>query len=248
MTGCTHPVLHKSRRSRFERLLTALIGLRPFRCDQCNERFWRPDRSARGSTVPGALVAGGLLIVLVALIAYWLNGFGDPIGGFALEDVDPSAQLPLADSDESQIDLLQDTPVSTETRPSPAAAAKSEKSADAPRSVNETGQRVMKIQSDTQGDAVRLRIDYTGAKTTLRLGRLDKPPRIVLDLDGQWQVDKKITQPRSLDSSWVNQMRFGTHTGKFRVVLDLASTQAWTHTIAHQQGYIEMWVRPKGDG
>ncbi len=64
MSGCAHFNVSRSRRKPRERLL-ALFFVRPYRCQDCDQRLWRRQPSATAGMV---WLAFGLLILVLTLI------------------------------------------------------------------------------------------------------------------------------------------------------------------------------------
>ena len=252
---CNHQGVRRSHRYAGERLLTAVLPVRPYRCKSCGARFWwlTSDEKWRRSGRQVA-ITGGLVLVVALGLVYVTNlpesrpePVPEPAGAQRAEQAaaesthgpDDAADAPLGAPGEPS-----PTPATAETPPSSASTPPESAQADPAEDAEPPGWSTPERPSDPRNPEM-LGIRATVEDTTLQLEILtDEPPRhweiyqidqrLVIDLLGSWQARKLVAPP--IEHPLFSRARIGQHQDLVRIVVDLARPARVTHQASATDG------------
>ncbi len=229
MGACRHRTVQRSRRSRVERWLQA-VGLRPFRCQSCGLRIWRLDRPARLLLAVAGLMTWGLILAVLSRppssmqpganthLAVPSGPAKQPFASSVAEGFPPNAQ---------QADLVPPN----------------DRSIASPEMNTQNVIQLLDLHAETTGpEQIKLVMIHDAGKLNPQLARLDKPPRLVLDLQGSWTLAKDAVHDLSINTSFARSARFGLHKDKIRLVLDLQSDENLLYKLNSSDHAVEWTV------
>ncbi len=277
MRACRHEHLRRSRRRSWERLY-GLIRLRPYRCSLCHKRMlryagrawlelpllavalvlgallWReyapaapePDRSLALATEPRTVDLPLADAPLAAPEPRPVSGFAQapddvrtPTGP-APSPAPPAETMAAADPEPA----LPERPPAAASTAAPTSAPRQQAGAQAPA----RPPRLRSLLARESGDRFLLELLHDGPRIRPRLIRLANPPRLILDLAGDWQAEEALLQRRLIDGSIVRRVRVGLHPEKLRIVLDLGRAEGLRQKLDTASGRVELsLLRAAGD-
>jgi AMIN domain len=107
--------------------------------------------------------------------------------------------------------------------PAPKQAAREEQAATQERrAVRRTAYVLNGVEPEQRGDTFTLKVRSNGPVTAYKSFSMSDPPRLVIDLDGQWRGVRSSTI--AVDGDVVTGVRVGPHPDKLRIVLDLGAS------------------------
>lgn len=97
----------------------------------------------------------------------------------------------------------------------------------------------------TADGAFEMSVDAGGPVAAPEIFHLAGPPKLVIDLAGEWR--REVKSPVEVSGELVRRIRIGGHPDFVRLVLDLATEEPVDHeVVAHAEGF-RLRVFPKGD-
>jgi hypothetical protein len=97
----------------------------------------------------------------------------------------------------------------------------------------------------TADGAFEMSVNAGGPVAAPKIFPLAGPPKLVIDLAGEWR--REVKSPVEVSGELVRRIRIGGHTDFVRLVLDLATEEPVDHeVVAHAEGF-RLRVFPKGD-
>ncbi len=271
-----------SHRNPLERVISNMIPIRPYRCENCSRRFFWLTRPL--FNLSRALVAAvfGLLIVYFAANLLIKSREAAPIkpespepeqtveesatraGDAATDQSGPASEAAVAETSQDEDAATEEAggvPAPETTSPAeevveepsdfvkdqlernkkkageggdPSKAAAPER--DAVPTVEARTPSRAPVQNKTR--AVLSGFDYEAASSSFSLQliadkpidqyrhmRLSNPERLVIDLPGQWRIDRGVRLKTAVDNEIIGLIRIGRHENKLRIVLDLKTAQ-----------------------
>ena len=229
MSACSHGRVRRSQRRSAERLL-AWLPLRPYRCTDCGKRVWR---------YSGDHLHGILILVVFALGAYvllwWLRS--EPL---------PTAQREV----QAPVPMATAVPVVAASQVTPTPIAAEAMAIVAAPPVRQPPRATPLVLHGVDGGVdyagiYKLRISHSGGEVPPALMLLNAPPRLVLDMPGDWAaVPRTLPGRRELAPGLVQNVRTGRHQGKLRVVVDMVRQARFQHRVIAEEGVIELHIWP----
>ncbi len=251
-----------SHRNGPEKVLSNILPIRPYRCNECDTRFYGP-------TVPLINLGHGITLSGFFFLAMF---FVMSSPGPEVPPVNPSAEVNSASelTSEEPIEAellageeqLQDEAQSPGTEVSelsppmeappttsdfvmaqaaqnrakrdgsyiaPAVKTKSAVTANPETKVviNESASQakklLQKIEQGVEGNTLQLTILHEGGPAKTKILKLSEGGRWAVDLEGMWRIPRGLDQKRKSNHDHIKQIRFGNHSGFFRIVFDLVS-------------------------
>ncbi len=265
MRACRHEHLRRSRRRPWERLY-GLIRLRPYRCSLCHKRMLR--YAGRPWLELPLLAAAMVLAVL-----FWRESVPSAASSRAAAPEPPSAG-PVPEAPAAALaERTQPAPTSRVAAERSAQSLASASPSPAPpitptpaplRDVRQAPQggktgvparvpsapagppRLHSLSAHEGDSRFLLELAHDGARIEPRMIRLANPPRLILDLPGDWQAEKTLLQRQLIDGDIVRRVRVGLHPEKLRIVVDLGSAQDLRQKLETAAGRLELSLLPAG--
>lgn len=230
MKYCPHPELRRSKRRLWEWPLTFVLRVRPYRCSLCHQRIWR----YRGRL----WLDVGIVALLVFALWLWQQGTSvkaeDELAALAqagpavpgVESFEPAAlpQMGHVEADNDAPDVVH--------------SVAAEEASSAPS--QEEQLMLNEVRWLSEARQFRLIIEFDGGQMKAQVYQLESPPRLVLDLPGDWRVSADQLVPQTVQSDLVAQVRLGDHAQELRVVLDMHNADNVTTRIKQDAGRLEL--------
>lgn len=222
---CGHRRFRPSKRRTPERLLTAWLPLRPFRCQSpdCGRRFWRSDWTRREPATLGRTLA--VVLALVALILAFLYANHLPYSSSPTADppaaVDSTAVLPDAST--------------------PAAVVPEAAAPEAVPATPSRGPRLLDAGITSTDDGFTLTLTTDRPPQYWSVDPLDAPPRLQIDLLGPWTTHLRSIPP--FESRRIVGTTIDPHEDLLRITLVLRQPIQEPTVTVTEQG-LQVLVKP----